>query len=71
MARRQAAPKPEELITKLEERLDTFRDDVTARLDLQLRHKQNVSDIIKAVSFSTGYRLLVREDFAFFLWTTR
>ena len=49
MARRQAAPKPEELIAKLEERLDTFRDDVTARLDLQLRHKQNMSDG-KAVS---------------------
>ena len=50
MARRQAAPKPEELIAKVEERLDTFREDVTAKLDLQLRHKQNMSAGIKAVS---------------------
>ena len=36
MARRQAAPKPEELIQKLEEKVDEFKGEVTAKLEEQI-----------------------------------
>ena len=42
MARRQAAPKPEELIQKLEDKFNEFKEEINVKLDKQLKTNEEI-----------------------------
>ena len=49
MARRQAAPKPEELIQKLEEKVDEFKGEVTAKLEEHTSINEEAKDALNVM----------------------
>ena len=49
MARRQAAPKPEELIQKLEEKLDEFKEEIKVQLEEQSNKNEETTSSISDI----------------------